>query len=235
MLQWIDTLPREQPFFLTYLPIAGHHPYETPVAGPFPDSDEIGRYRNALRYATSPWARSSTAYRPEGWISNTLWVVVGDHGEAFGQHAGNYGHTFFLYEENVRVPFIVAAPWMPAQLRSRTIVSLVDTAPTILDLAGLSIPGTYQGHSALENHARMALFFTDYSLGLLGLRDGPWKFVHELDSGRSKLFDLAHDAGEQTDLSARDAARVAAYTKTLRAWSAAQKAHVTRARPDPAQ
>jgi hypothetical protein len=34
-----------------YLPIAGHHPYETPAPGPFPDREEFGRYRNALRYA----------------------------------------------------------------------------------------------------------------------------------------------------------------------------------------
>ncbi len=36
MLAWIDALPSRQRFFLTYLPIAGHHPYETPERGPFP-------------------------------------------------------------------------------------------------------------------------------------------------------------------------------------------------------
>src|ERR1051326_5003855 len=50
ILRWIDAAPRGQRFFLTYLPIAGHHPYETPERGPFPDHDDIGRYRNALRY-----------------------------------------------------------------------------------------------------------------------------------------------------------------------------------------
>ena len=46
--------------------------------------------------------------RPRG--TTPSWIIFGDHGEAFGQHEGNYGHTFFLYDENVRVPFIVAAP-----------------------------------------------------------------------------------------------------------------------------
>jgi arylsulfatase A-like enzyme len=226
MLQWIDGRPADRRFFLTYLPIAGHHPYETPVRGPFPEDQEIGRYRNALRYADDSLGALVDGLKVRGLDRETVWVIIGDHGEAFGQHHGNYGHTFFLYEENVRVPFVVSVPGSFAQRRSRTIVSLVDTAPTILDLVGLSIPGDYQGHSALDGRGRMALFYTDYSLGLLGLRDGPWKFVHELDSGRPKLFDLTRDAEERQDLAAQHAARVAAYTQTLRAWSAAQKAYV---------
>ena len=48
MLQWIDAQDSGRPFFLTYLPIAGHHPYESSAAGPFDEHDEFGRYRNAL-------------------------------------------------------------------------------------------------------------------------------------------------------------------------------------------
>ena len=50
MLAWIDTLPRDRPFFLTYLPIAGHHPYESPERSVFTEDEEFGRYLNALRY-----------------------------------------------------------------------------------------------------------------------------------------------------------------------------------------
>src|SRR5437870_7648756 len=50
MLAWIDGLPRGQRFFLTYLPIAGHHPYATPEHGPFAGTAEIDQYRNALHY-----------------------------------------------------------------------------------------------------------------------------------------------------------------------------------------
>ena len=70
----------------------------------------------------------------------------------------------------------------------------------------------------------MALFFTDSSLRLVGLRDGRWKFVHELSSGRSSLFDLDRDAEERHDRSNGEAGRVRAYQERLAAWSAAQKA-----------
>jgi arylsulfatase A-like enzyme len=105
-------------------------------------------------------------------------------------------------------------------------VSLVDTAPTILDVLGVPIPAQYQGHSALDGRPRMALFFTDYSLGLAGLRDGRWKFIHELESHRSKLFDLQRDPDEKIDVSSRQLWRAAAYERTLRAWSSAQKRYV---------
>lgn len=227
ILSWVDALPRDQRFFITYMPIAGHHPYETPQPGPFPTREEIGRYRNALHYGDQSLGVLIDGIRARGLEKNTLWIVLGDHGEALGQHEGNYGHTFFLYEENVRVPFLIAAPGAFArEQRSRTTVSLVDTAPTILDLLGLPVPPEHQGRSALNGQARMALFFTDYSLGLVGLRDGQWKFFHELESRRSKLFDLVHDPRESVDLSNDHSTRVATYERILRTWSAAQKSHV---------
>jgi arylsulfatase A-like enzyme len=228
ILAWVDTLAPDDRFFVTYLPIAGHHPYEVPGDGPFPDEQEIGRYRNALHYADRSLGALVDGLRARGLERNTLWVVLGDHGEAMGQHAGNYGHTFLLYEENVRVPFLVAGTGLvTGHARSRTIVSLIDTAPTILDLLGIRIPSEHQGHSALVAASPMALFFTDYSLPLVGLRDGRWKFVHDLESGRSKLFDLESDPGERHDLAERHADRAATYARTLRGWSEAQKAYLS--------
>jgi glucan phosphoethanolaminetransferase (alkaline phosphatase superfamily) len=229
ILRWIDALPVGQPFFVTYLPIAGHHPYETPEPGPFPDRDDFGRYRNALHYGDASLGTLIRGLRARGLDQKTLWIILGDHGEAFGQHEANYGHTFQLYDENVRVPFLLAAPGVVAnQIHSRQVVSLIDTAPTVLDLEGLRPPENYQGRSMLDGEPRMALFFADYSLGMLGLRDGPRKFIHELESGRSKLFDVEKDPQERMDLSDRHVEEVRWYTQDLRSWSSAQR-HLLRA------
>jgi len=67
------------------------------------------------------------------------------------------------------------------------------------------------------------LFYTDYSLGLLGLRDGRWKFVYELESGRAKLFDLATDPDEKKNLASQEPERVKAYRGHLKSWAAAQR------------
>jgi arylsulfatase A-like enzyme len=136
----------------------------------------------------------------------------------------NYGHTFQLYEENVHIPFLIAAAGlMSGQMRSAQVVSLVDTAPTIIDLVGLATPTNYQGHSMLDAEPRMAFFFADYSLGLVGLRDGNNKLIHELGSSRSKLYDLRTDPQEKRDLSQDNAEQVRWYAANLRNWSQSQK------------
>jgi arylsulfatase A-like enzyme len=225
MLHWIDSRPDGRRFFLTYLPIAGHHPYATPAPGPFPGDPEAWQYRNALHYADAALGELLAGLRARGLETNTLFVLFGDHGEAFGQHEGNYGHTLFLYEENIRVPCLIAAPGLlREQVRIRRTASLVDLAPTMLDLVGLEIPSDYQGTSLLRGAgSRMALFYTDYAQPLVGLRDGSWKFIHELDSGRSKLFDLQGDPGETANRAVELPERVAAYRLRLEQWCRAQK------------
>ncbi len=219
MMKWIDDLPAGGRFFLTYLPIAGHHPYDTPGRGPFPEHDAFDRYRNALQYGDESLGTLMRGLRARGLEEQTLWIVMGDHGEAFGQHDGNSGHTFQLYEENVHVPLVIAAPGLIHEpTRSRRIVSALDVAPTMLELIGEPVPPGYQGRSMLEPDARMAFFFADYSLGLLGLRDGRFKMIDQPDARRSKLFDLEADSGERTDLSSRYPDRAAWYARNLRAW-----------------
>jgi Sulfatase len=227
ILHWIDAIPKGGRFFVTYLPIAGHHPYEAPEPGPFPADDEFGRYRNALRYGDAALGDLVRGLEARGLDRDTVWILFGDHGEAFGQHDGNFGHTFQLYEENVHVPLVIAAPGAIARrIHAARVVSLVDMAPTVLDLVGLPAENGYQGRSVLDGGARPALFFTDYSLGLLGLRDGPLKYIYELDSGRSRLFDLDRDPREADDIAGSRGDDVRWYSERLRAWSAAQKARI---------
>jgi len=225
MLDWMDRAPR-QPFLITYLPISGHHPYEAP-RGPFGSASEIERYRNALYDGDTALRSLIDGIRQRGLERNTVWVLYGDHGEAFGQHIANFGHTFYLYDENVRVPFVIAAP---GRLEGTThvgrTVSLMDTAPTILDLAGVAAPAEYQGRSMLRPDTGMALFFTDYSLPLAGLRDGPWKYVLEVGAERSELYNIRNDPSERANLFASQPERVARYRAHVESWIAAEKAQI---------
>jgi hypothetical protein len=231
ILSWIDEGPPGQPFLVSYLPIAGHHPYATPAPGPFPEAEEVNRYRNALHYADDALAQLIDGLRRRGRLRRTLFVLFGDHGEAFDEHRGNYGHTLFLYEENLHVPYLIVAPGLlDERVRLRKVASLADTAPTVCDLLGLPIPTAWQGRSLLAPGTNLALFCTDYSLGLVGLRDGRWKLIHELESGRSLLFDLEADPGEREDLSSVHAERARTYRDHLLRWSSAQKYRLTHRR-----
>jgi len=74
----------------------------------------------------------------------------------------------------------------------------------------------------------IALFYTDYSIGWLGLADGCWKYLYEIDSRRSRLFDVCADPGETIDRAAEHNNRVAAYRERVIAWAGAQKDLVAR-------
>ena len=233
MLNWIDSLERSEKLFITYLPVAGHHPYEVPGPGPFPAHDDAGRYLNALHYGDAVLGKFLEGLKTRRLFKETLFIIFGDHGEAFGQHTGNFGHTLFIYEENVRVPYLIVVPGLiRKQIRISRTASLIDTAPTVLDLLGLEIPRDYQGSSLLQQSRRMALFLTDYSLGFLGLCDGRWKFIYELESGRAKLFNLSIDPDETKNLAFGEPGTVEAYRTRLQRWAAAQRGLILHPKSD---
>ena len=135
------------------------------------------------------------------------------------QHEGNVGHSMFIYEENVRVPFVIASEKLFSnQIRVQRTASLIDSAPTILDLLGFPLPKQFHGASLLGAPSDMALFFTDYSLKFLGLRDGCWKYIYELDTDRSRLYDVCTDRTETNNVSAQQTARVSVYRDRVKDW-----------------
>ena len=74
-----------------------------------------------------------------------------------------------------------------------------------------------------DGRSRMAFFAADYSRRMIGLRDGRFKAILTLDSGRMMLFDLDADPGEQTDIAADHAGRAVWYEHNLRNWAAAHQ------------
>ncbi|MEO7189692.1 MAG: sulfatase-like hydrolase/transferase [Vicinamibacterales bacterium] len=219
MLGWIDAQPAHAPFLLTYLPIAGHHPYAASRRDPFTGDSEFDRYRNALGDADRALDALLAGLRVRALDSHTLIVVVGDHGEAFGQHRGNSGHTLFIYDENVRVPyFIWLAGRLTAPLHVPRAASLVDTGATLRDLTGLPPDDRDEGTSLVAPGSRMALFFADYSLGWMGLRDGCWKYLYETEARRSHLHDVCSDTGERQNLASREPVRAALYEARVQSW-----------------
>jgi len=222
LLSFVDGLKRTERFFAVYIPIAGHHPYHAPGAGPRPFAEETAqdRYANDLYAGDAAFGTLRDGLKARGLDDQTLYVVVGDHGEAFFEHEGNFAHTLFLYEENVRVPFIVAAPGRLTGVRHATqLASLTDVAPTMIDLLGIPaapVPAL-GGRTLLEPQPRVISAFTDQGLWQSAVRDGPWKLIQEHDSGRARLFNLAADPGETTDLAPLEPARALHYRACLRA------------------
>lgn len=79
-------------------------------------------------------------------MDNTIIIYTGDQGFMLGEH--DYIDKRWMYEESMRMPFLVRYPEkIRAGLRTDAIVNNVDYAPTIIDLAGGTVPDYMQGES----------------------------------------------------------------------------------------
>jgi arylsulfatase A-like enzyme len=229
MFSWIDRGPTDRPFFAVYLPVAGHHPYLS-SGGPFPGETDLGAYKNAIHAGDQALGALIDGLKRRGLFEQTLIVVYGDHGEAFDQHPGNRAHSLYIYDENVRVPLIIRVPGAPAVAVRRVpqVASVIDIGPTIVDLLGLAGEPSQQGSSLLRSGERMALFHADYASGWIGLRDGCWKYLYEIEARRGQLYDVCTDPDETRDLASAHRARAETYRDHVLAWSAARRHAVTR-------
>jgi arylsulfatase A-like enzyme len=218
LLTFVDGLPPGGRFFAAFMPIAGHHPYHAPGRAPRPllERDDHDAYLNEMHVADDAVGVLRAGLTARALDDKTVYVVVGDHGEAFREHPGNIAHALFVYEENVRVPFFIAAPGAITGLRRiRAPASLLDLTPTTLALAGLPLPEGTAGHSLLDGTTRVARFFTDQGVERWGLRDGRWKLIWDADVDRARLFDLATDPGETRDVAAAHPAEVTRHLRCL--------------------
>jgi choline-sulfatase len=90
-----------------------------------------------------------SALETRGLLENTIVVITADHGEELHEH-GRMGHTQTLYEEVIRVPLIVLVPGHTRRTDISAPVSLIDVAPTILDLIGIPPVSSFEGRSLVQ-------------------------------------------------------------------------------------
>lgn len=102
-----------------------------------------------------------TFLKERGLYEDTLVIVTADHGEQFGENGLAY-HNFSLAETVLNVPLLVKWPGNPDPEVSTELMSLIDLAPTILDVADVSRPETMQGRS-LRSEPEPAAVFAEYA------------------------------------------------------------------------
>jgi len=207
------------------------HPYDghgiARVANQHPTPEltaEMHRlYRGEIEYLDANFARLLDELRKLGLYENTLIVLTADHGEEFQEHGG-FWHGLTLYDEQVHVPLIVK--WAGDGARPQGdprghLVGLLDVTPTILARAGARIPPTLQGVDlvlgAEQRPERNRIVFAeeDHEGNVLrAVRTEEWKLI-EANPGNPRglppqeLFQVSEDPGEQRNLSAERADRVA--------------------------
>jgi arylsulfatase A-like enzyme len=142
-----------------------------------------------------------------GELDNTYIIYTSDHGIAVGRH-GLQGKQN-LYEHSWRVPYIVKGPGIRPGSRALGNIYLLDTLPTLCDLAGVPAPESNEGISfkpVLEGNSAAVrdVLYGAYSggdkPGMRCVRQGDWKLIkYDVRNGgvqKTQLFNLAENPDE---------------------------------------
>lgn len=236
ILKFIDQSPKK-PFCIYSWTQGTHHPYGAEYGMDAPGWEiedfhvdkarwkgmwwDLGRYLNALKETDRQIGRLLDALRQRGLADDTLVVVTGDHGEAFGWPHPSYGHSNEVWEEDLHVPLIL---WNPAIFKnaghSKVVGAHVDLSPTVLDILGVNLPPTWQGRSLLGNQGTgRAYLYGALDNYYLGVRQGQWKYALNVTEGREELFDLAADPLEQTNVAPQHEPIARELRGRVKAWA----------------
>ncbi len=167
--------------------------------------------------------------RDKGLDDNTIVIFTSDNGpheeggadpDFFNRDGLLQGKKRSTYEGGIRIPFIVR--W-PGKVAAGTVndhqLAFYDLMPTFCDLAGIenfrerysnpnlendyfdgiSFYPTLMGQEGQQEHE--FLYWEFHETNMMGLRMGNWKLV--VSGGNCRLYDLATDLHEDTDVSAQ--------------------------------
>ena len=155
-----------------------------------------------------------------GLSDDTIVLFTSDHGCHFRTRNTEYKRS--CHEASIRIPLVMQGPGLDRSLVVPELVSLVDVPPTLLDAAGLPVPNTMQGRSALPLVERrnadwpdeVFVQISEYTTGR-AVRTSRWKYcVHAPECDRRTascadryverhLYDLAADPYERVNLVGR--------------------------------
>jgi phosphoglycerol transferase MdoB-like AlkP superfamily enzyme len=195
--EWISS--DSSPFLLTVLCSVTHDPYEVPSWYDEPADEPLERYRQAIAYTDKFLAALDDELARLNLVENTVFCVIGDHGEAFGEH-GLLGHERIAFDEVLRVPFCLRAPSLvkPATIVTKPLSS-IDLAPTLLTLLGFDTNSVgFDGANALGNIAddRRVYFSGWMQLSSAGFVKADRKFIYNPMDKMVFMYNLRTDPFE---------------------------------------
>jgi len=174
-IRYIDD-HKDQPFFLFLSFLEPHHQnhiddfvppdgYRQPYQNRWipPDLAALGGsthqhiagYFGMVKRLDEAFGRLLDALKSLGLAENTVVLFTSDHGCHFKTRNGEYKRS--CHESSIRVPTAITGPGFTGGGQVQELVSLVDLPPTLLDAAGLPVPGHFEGRSILPLVQRAAV------------------------------------------------------------------------------
>ncbi|WP_342807878.1 sulfatase [Alteromonas sp. M12] len=174
----------------------------------------VKRYYRAISAVDKAVGMIYQKLEETGMADNTVIIYMGDNG--YNLNERQLAGKWFGWEEDLRIPLIIYDPRNKNEHipEAEKMALNIDIASTIVDLAGLDAPSSYQGKSLLpllsepnEIDWREEFFFEHmyqprrtFIPPTVGLRTEKWKYIDFYKNGFQQLYDLEKDPQEEFNL-----------------------------------
>ncbi len=218
-LRKVDKL--QPPYLAVYYSFVAHWDYANygPQWRRYPSSRTLDRYLNNLWLLDNLIAKIVAHLKKTGRADDTVLVICGDHGEAFGQHEGNWSHPFAIYEENLETPAVL---WQPALFKPRVeerLTGHIDLLPTLLDAVGATWDrALLQGESLFQAELERKYLFGFGKDGAVFALDPAGPKIQLPREGLCSAYDLKSDPSERRKLPCERYGDMLVALKKWKAW-----------------
>lgn len=200
----------------------------------------IAHYDGGILYMDSQIGRFVDFLKADGIWDNSIIVIVGDHGEHFGENNLYYHHVSSVYEPALRVPLFIKAPNIGSKKIS-ALTQSIDIMPTVLDLLKIPLINYIDGknltpiiNGKLEKIRDYAFAESGFSLFKQNKRkyvegdegkwrmitDGKWKliFIPHPTNNIYELYNIAQDHYEENNLIEQEKEMTESLKQKLHQW-----------------
>ncbi|MYC14162.1 MAG: sulfatase-like hydrolase/transferase [Gemmatimonadetes bacterium] len=193
--------------------------------------DAIANYMAFVTACDQSHQQVINALDRNGLYDDTLIIFLSDHGELLGSRGVTAFSKYNLYEQAIRIPFIVKPPkGFQTGLVNDSLVNLLDVLPTAFDFAGMDIPVHLPGMSlkslvdGREREREVAITELQYPRDLnLSIRTQEWKYIHgpygpelyHIAEDPYEFVNLANDPAHSPRISELQAGAIAEYRRAF--------------------
>jgi phosphoglycerol transferase MdoB-like AlkP superfamily enzyme len=223
--EWLEEQKESrQPFLAEYLTGTGHDDYQCLGtrygSEDYSENELLNGYLNCVRYQDFFLKNLFDQYKELGLYDDTIFVIYGDHGEAFGEHR-RFQHDDVMWEEGLKVPFLIHAPGLLESGRVKGLSNQTDVLPTVLEMLGYEVEsGEYPGYSLLHPlpEDRTLMFSCFHDKACMASLNGTEKYIYHYGNQPEEFFDLSEDPLEKENLAGERPEEVEKRREELLEW-----------------
>jgi arylsulfatase A-like enzyme len=198
--------------------------------------DAQARYAGEVHFMDREIGRLLRYLDENALTPRTVVMAIADHGESLGEHGIFYDHIG-IFEPQLRIPFIVHVPGLPAANIVQRPVTQLDVAPTVAGLFGLTFSRDLEGvdlSDSLAGRTNPALDARDTLIHeaaqnlRVAVRQGRWKLIAPVKFAMKpiaphlknmvQLFDLEVDPDERNNLAKSEPQVRKRLVKRIKKW-----------------